>query len=110
VRFHSPLTLSSGLTTNAISELSPIDYVLYYKRATAHLSLARHAQALDDFDQVIKLSKGQFDKAYLMKGTVHAREGHWKEARDMVMKYKSKGDKGAQDLVCYSSPRAVRLI
>ncbi len=34
-----------------------------------------------------------------MKGTVHAREGRWKDAREMVMKYKAKGDKSAQDLV-----------
>lgn len=83
--------------TDAI-DLSPVDYLLYYKRATAQLSLARHSQALDDFEQVIKLSKGNFEKAYLMQGSIYLKEGRWKETKEIMGKYKGK-DKGAQDVL-----------
>jgi DnaJ family protein C protein 3 len=89
--------------TEQMIDLSPVDYLLYYKRATAQLSLARHSQALDDFEQVIKLSKGNFEKAYLMQGSIHLKEGRWKETKEVMGKYKGK-DKGAQDVV-----RAVSL-
>lgn len=93
---HSP-PITGSLTT----DLSPIDYILYYKRATAHLSLSRHSQALDDFEKVIKLSNGSFEKAYLMQGTIHLKEGRWKDAKDVIAKYKGK-DKGLQDVVSES--------
>ncbi|KAJ7799680.1 hypothetical protein B0H14DRAFT_3092771 [Mycena olivaceomarginata] len=37
-------------------EQSPADYLLFYKRATAYLSLGRHGSALDDFAHVLTLT------------------------------------------------------
>lgn len=37
------------------SETDP-NYLTYYKRATAYLSLGRHAAALDDFDEILKIN------------------------------------------------------
>ncbi|EJD42377.1 hypothetical protein AURDEDRAFT_115037 [Auricularia subglabra TFB-10046 SS5] len=84
-------------------ELSPGQYLLYYKRATAYFSANRHAPALEDFDTVLSLTKesGSFDKAYLMKGKIFAREGRWPEARDALKSYtaKIKTDRNAGDLL-----------
>jgi DnaJ family protein C protein 3 len=95
-----PADLSSCTSSKSKSatELSPLDYLLYYKRATAQLSLSRHAQALEDFEHVIRHSKGSFEKAYLMQGNIYLKEGRWKEAKEMMSLYKGK-DKGAQDVV-----------
>src|SRR6201999_3810165 len=58
----------------------------------------RHDRAVSDFDQVLKLSKGTMEKAYLMKGNVYAREGRWKEAKEMAAKY-TKKDSAKTDLL-----------
>ena len=82
-------------------ENAPLDYTLYYKRATAYYSLARHQPALHDFDKVLEITSGSFDKALLMKGRIHAREGEWALARDSLKKYLSqaKGDAAAKELL-----------
>ncbi|KAH7099332.1 hypothetical protein BKA62DRAFT_710172 [Auriculariales sp. MPI-PUGE-AT-0066] len=73
-------------------EMSPGQYLLYYKRATAYFSQNRHAPALDDFDTVLSLTQesGSFGKAHLMKGKIFAREGRWSEARDSLSLYATK--------------------
>jgi DnaJ homolog subfamily C member 3 len=83
------------------AELSPASYLLYFKRATAHLSLSRHEPALADFDKVLELTGGTFDKALLSKGKIFAKEGRWVEARDTMKAYSRKniGDRVAGDLV-----------
>jgi DnaJ family protein C protein 3 len=83
-------------------ELSPNDYVLYYKRATAYLSSNRHSPALDDFDAVLRLTEGAFDKAIIAKAKIYAKEGRWAESKAALSEYSKKvpGDKTAQDLVC----------
>lgn len=99
--------LSAGQFSDAVRsysdaiELSPKSYVLFFKRATAYLSLNRHAPALDDFDTVLQLTSGGFDKAYLMKAKIYTKEAKWGEARDMVKLYsnKVKGDRQAGDIV-----------
>ncbi|KAG8928291.1 hypothetical protein FRC01_006174 [Tulasnella sp. 417] len=48
-------------------ELSPADYSLYFKRATAYFSLSRHSAALDDIEHVLKATDGSFHQAFLMK-------------------------------------------
>ncbi|KZV83081.1 TPR-like protein, partial [Exidia glandulosa HHB12029] len=85
-------------------ELSPGQYLLYYKRATAYFSANRHSNALEDFDTVISLtneSGATFDKAFLMKGKIFAREGNWNDARDALKSYttKVKADRTAGDLL-----------
>lgn len=83
------------------TEQSPTSYLLYFKRATAHLSLSRHDPAIADFDKVLQLTGGTFDKALLSKGKIFAKEGRWPEARDMIKTYSRKniGDRAAGDLV-----------
>lgn len=84
-------------------EHAPSDYLLYYKRATAYFSMNRHSNALEDFNTVLHLTNGNFDKAVLMKAKILAKEANWSEAKALVKKYSKKagtGDKDGQDLVC----------
>ncbi|OCH93226.1 hypothetical protein OBBRIDRAFT_790394 [Obba rivulosa] len=81
-------------------EQSPADYLLYYKRATAYLSLNRNSAALADFDRVLNLTSDTFDKAYLMKARIHTKDGNFVEARDAVKKYTAKKkDQAAQEML-----------
>jgi DnaJ family protein C protein 3 len=77
-------------------ELSPNSYLLYYKRATAYLSLSRHTPALQDFDKVLELTDGGFDKALFMKARIFAKEGNWTPARQLVTTYSKKAAKAAE--------------
>lgn len=83
------------------SEQSPADYVLYYKRATAYSALNRHPSALADYDQVLSLTSNTFDKAYLMKARIHAKDGHFLAAREAIKKYsgKVKDDPSTQEVL-----------
>ncbi|EPS99721.1 hypothetical protein FOMPIDRAFT_1147106 [Fomitopsis schrenkii] len=83
-------------------ELSPADYLLYYKRATAYYSLSRHQAALADFDKVLSLTSDSFDKAYLMKARILAKEGRWAEAREAIKKYMAKNKDADSQEVLYS--------
>ncbi|KAI5120754.1 hypothetical protein M0805_007828 [Coniferiporia weirii] len=89
-----------GAYSQAI-EQSQTDYILYYKRATAYYSLSRHQPAMQDFDRVLDLTSGNFEKALLMKSRIYAREGDWTGARDALKSYSSrvKGDTSAGDLL-----------
>ena len=83
-------------------ELSPADYSLYFKRATAYYSLNRHSQAMDDFDTVLRMTEGSFHQALLMKAKLYTKDGDWAKARDQVKLFTNKvgkGDKDAVDLV-----------
>lgn len=83
-------------------ELSPADYLLYYKRATAYFSLSRHPAALDDIEAVLRMTDGTFHHAFLMKARIHSKEGDWAKARQILKRYTDKagrGDKDAVDLV-----------
>lgn len=64
--------------------------MLYYKRATAYSAMNRHSSALTDFDQVLNLTSDTFDKAYLMKARIHAKDGHFSAAREAIKKYSSR--------------------
>jgi DnaJ family protein C protein 3 len=79
---------------------SPADYLLYYKRATAHFSLQRHTAALEDFDKVLSLTSNTFDNAHLMKARIYIKEGQYDLAKPSLKLYiKSKGaDKDAEEL------------
>ncbi|KAJ3760875.1 hypothetical protein EV360DRAFT_80758 [Lentinula raphanica] len=70
-------------------EQSPADYLLYYKRATAYLSLSRHNAALEDFDKVLSLTSHTFDNAHLMKARIYAKEGEFDLARSSIESYRS---------------------
>ncbi|TDL18409.1 hypothetical protein BD410DRAFT_775048 [Rickenella mellea] len=72
--------------TEAIDQ-SPADSSLLYKRATAYLSLGRHPPALADFDAVLSLTHGTFDKAYLQSARIHLKDGDWSSARVAAQRY-----------------------
>jgi hypothetical protein len=64
--------------------------------------MSRHQNALDDFDTVLRLTNGNFDKAMLMKSKILAREAKWSEAKKLTKQYAKKtgnSDKEVQDLV-----------
>ncbi|TFK53273.1 hypothetical protein OE88DRAFT_1625989 [Heliocybe sulcata] len=82
---------ASRLYSEAI-EQSPLDYLLYYRRATASLSLSRHPQALSDLDKVLELTNNSFDKAHLVKARIHAMTAQWTDARASLGQY-TKGKK-----------------
>ena len=75
--------------TDAIS-LSPADYLLFYKRATAYFSLSRHSNALDDFSKVLELTSGEFDKAIMMMAKIYTKEGDFVQAQLTLDTYASK--------------------
>ncbi|KIK68742.1 hypothetical protein GYMLUDRAFT_215581 [Collybiopsis luxurians FD-317 M1] len=87
------LLLSKGQYTDAARayseaiDQSPTDYLLYYKRATAYLSLSRHTAALEDFDKVLSLTSNTFDNAHLMKARIHAKEGDFDQVRLSINAY-----------------------
>ncbi|KAH9843623.1 uncharacterized protein C8Q71DRAFT_729321 [Rhodofomes roseus] len=81
---------------------SPADYLLFYKRATAYYSLSRHQAALSDFEKVLSLTSDSFDKAYLMKARIHAKEGQFTEARDALKKYMAKNKDSDSQSLLYS--------
>ncbi|KAF7776504.1 hypothetical protein Agabi119p4_4897 [Agaricus bisporus var. burnettii] len=90
---------AAKIYTEAIDQ-SPADYLLYYKRATAQLSLQRHAAALEDFNKVLSLTSNTFDNAHLMKARIYIKEGQYDLARPslkLYMKAKSK-DQDAEEL------------
>ncbi|KAJ7166098.1 hypothetical protein C8R46DRAFT_900073 [Mycena filopes] len=68
-------------------EQSPLDYILFYKRATAHLSLGRHALAQDDFARVLTLAPHPFPPAHLAAARIHAKEGAFAAARASLAAY-----------------------
>jgi DnaJ homolog subfamily C member 3 len=82
-------------------EQSPVDYVLYYKRATAYYSLSRHSVALDDFEKVLSLTSNSFDNALLMTAKIHTKDGRFSEAREALTKYMTKvpSDRTAQAML-----------
>ncbi|KIO25139.1 hypothetical protein M407DRAFT_25467 [Tulasnella calospora MUT 4182] len=78
-------------------ELSPADYSLYFKRATAYFSLSRHSAALDDIDHVLKATDGSFHQAFLMKARIYAKEGEWFKAKQVLKRYTAKAGKDDKD-------------
>jgi DnaJ family protein C protein 3 len=77
-------------------DLSPADYLLYYKRATAYFSMHRHPYALEDFNKVLHLTSNTFSNAHLMIARINARDGHFDAARDSLAAY-SKTNKGSTE-------------
>ncbi|KAJ7628502.1 hypothetical protein FB45DRAFT_918432 [Roridomyces roridus] len=83
--------LSSGQFSEAAKvyseaiEQSPADYLLFYKRGTAYLSLGRHGAALDDFTHVLSLTP--LPSAYLMQARIHTKDGEFALARTALSHY-----------------------
>ncbi|KAG9011824.1 hypothetical protein FRB94_007550 [Tulasnella sp. JGI-2019a] len=78
-------------------ELSPADYLLYYKRATAYFSLSRHSAALDDVESVLRMTDGTFHQAFMMKARILSKEGEWTKARQELKRFQDKAGKNDKD-------------
>ncbi|KAJ7775622.1 hypothetical protein DFH07DRAFT_901602 [Mycena maculata] len=83
--------LSSGQFSEAAKvyseaiDQSPADYLLFYKRATAYLSLGRHAPALDDLTHVLSLTP--LPSAHLLAARIHTKDGAFAAARAALAHY-----------------------
>lgn len=64
----------------------PDNYLTYYKRATAYLSLGRNNAAADDFTTILNL-KPDFDKALLQRARIYVKEGNFQLALNDLIKY-----------------------
>ena len=102
--------LSTGQFSDAIKaynkaiDQSPQDPSLFYKRASAYLSQARHQLTLADLSKVVQLSgsgSGAFDRVYLLQARIHAKEGEFTLAREALDTYLSNfqySEKDKQDI------------
>jgi DnaJ family protein C protein 3 len=78
----------------------PNNYLTYFKRATAYLSLGRNNAAADDFTTILNL-KPDFDKALIQRARIYLKEGEFKLAIRDLEKYISNHakDKEAENMV-----------
>jgi DnaJ family protein C protein 3 len=61
-------------------EYDPNDYISYYKRATAYLSLGKTNPAIDDFSKILTLKPG-FKQALLERAKLYLADGEYKLAK-----------------------------
>lgn len=78
----------------------PDNYLTYYKRATAYLSLGRNNAAAQDFTTILTL-KPDFDKALLQRARIYIKEGQFEMAIADLKSYliSHPNDKEAEKLV-----------
>ncbi|GAA5811329.1 hypothetical protein MFLAVUS_004762 [Mucor flavus] len=76
----------------------PSDYLSYYKRATAYLSLGRTSSAIDDFSTILDLRPG-FDKALLQRAKLYANDGDFSLAKNDLLKHKDATNQEVKDLL-----------
>ncbi|KAJ7828387.1 hypothetical protein B0H14DRAFT_3088234 [Mycena olivaceomarginata] len=88
-------------------EQSPADYLLFYKRATAYLSLGRHGSALDDFAHVLTLTP--LPSAYLMQARIHTKDGDFALARAALKKRRRSARRSCGTRAGESATRALRV-
>jgi DnaJ family protein C protein 3 len=94
-------SLKAHLADVYLSETSPADPSLYYKRATALFSAQRYDSAMSDFDHVLSLTSDSFDKAHFMRARILAKEGRFSEAKEVLKAYQVKvpADPSAADFL-----------
>ncbi|EJU05953.1 hypothetical protein DACRYDRAFT_73176 [Dacryopinax primogenitus] len=115
--------LSTGQFNEAISALSELisnpsllssdpgtpEYLLYYKRATAYYSLARHQAALEDYAKVLQLNEGMY-RVLLLEARCHLREGRFSAARKSLRAYNSAFDNDSSNKSKERDPAAADLV
>lgn len=80
------IKLAAGDTQDALTYYDvaiardPKNYLTFFKRGAAYLSLGRTAQAQHDFDRVLELKPG-FEGALLQRAKIRARKADWAAAR-----------------------------
>lgn len=76
-------------------EQDPSNYLTYYKRATAYLSLGRTNAAVEDFSKILDL-KPDFEKALMQRARIYAKEGDFELAKKDLEKYLESHPKDAE--------------
>ncbi|KAI9490545.1 hypothetical protein BDB00DRAFT_837611 [Zychaea mexicana] len=74
------------ISFDAAIQKDPDNYLSYYKRATAYLSLGRNNAAADDFSKILDL-KPDFDQALMQRARIYAKEGEFALATKDLQKY-----------------------
>ncbi|KAI8644116.1 hypothetical protein BD408DRAFT_475035 [Parasitella parasitica] len=64
------------ISFDAAIRQEPDNYLTYFKRAAAYLSLGRNSAATDDFTTILSL-KPDFDKALMERARIYAKEGQF---------------------------------
>jgi DnaJ family protein C protein 3 len=78
--------LATGDTQEALTYFDvaisrdPKNYLTYFRRGAAYLSLGKAAQAQNDFDKVLEMKPG-FEGALLQRAKIRARKADWAAAR-----------------------------
>lgn len=75
--------------------MEPDNYLTYFKRATAYLSLGRNSQAADDFTKILDL-KPDFDNALIQRARIYIKTGEFKLAIKDLEKYLKNYPKGKE--------------
>jgi DnaJ family protein C protein 3 len=80
--------------------IEPDNYLTYFKRATAYLSLGRNNAAADDFTTILNL-KPDFDNALIQRARIYLKEGEFELAiKDLTTYIKNHPkDKEAEAMV-----------
>ncbi|KAJ9083633.1 hypothetical protein DSO57_1032774 [Entomophthora muscae] len=93
--------LSSGKFSEAFNSYSeaikmdPENYITYFKRATASMTLGRNQVAIEDLTRLLSL-KPDFTKGLLQRGKLHLKLGNFNEALGDVTKFSESSPGNAQ--------------
>lgn len=68
--------------------MDPENYLTYFKRATAYLSLGRNNAAAEDFSTILNL-KPDFDQVLIQRARIYLKEGSFNLAIKDLEKYVS---------------------
>jgi DnaJ family protein C protein 3 len=85
------------LTISMSIEQDPDDYLSYFKRATAYLSLGKTNLAIEDFTKILNLKPG-FSRALLQRAKLYLGDGEFTLAKHDLEDYQkiSPSDDAAQ--------------
>lgn len=89
------------------TEKDPDNYLSYYKRATAYLSLGRNNAAVEDFSKILDL-KPDFDQALIQRAKIYAKEGDFDLAKKDLEKYTKTHPKDAEAAALVSDWRLIQ--
>jgi Tfp pilus assembly protein PilF len=84
-------------------EQDPSDYLSYYKRATAYLSLGKTNSAIEDFTRILDLKPG-FHQALLQRAKLYIADGEYSLAKQDLANYpQNKASKSLVNLFFFIS-------
>ncbi|KAI9245776.1 hypothetical protein BY458DRAFT_528461 [Sporodiniella umbellata] len=80
------------LSYDAAIQQDPSDYLSYYKRATAYLSLGKTDSAIEDFTKILELKPG-FRQALLQRAKIYVADGNYALAKEGLDKSQDESSK-----------------